>query len=313
MFQNEEIENLNFIGFLVKISPWFSGIAIFLFFLCVLLSHILVRSIMRPIETLATDIESAQLSTTYKELTPVITTIQKQHEDIVKNSQMRQEFTANVSHELKTPLTSISGYSELIENGMAKGEDAMRFAGEIHTNANRLLTLINDILQLSELDYRDYTDDFELVNLTDKVKNCVDLLSLNANKNQVSLVVYQMPAEVFVKGSPKMLEELVYNLIDNAIRYNKINGTVYISIDVSGNSIRLRVKDTGIGISEKHQERIFERFYRVDKSRSKATGGTGLGLAIVKHIVGCHNAIIEVHSKEGEGTEIIVSFQKINE
>lgn len=306
-------ESQSFLSFLIQISPFISGIAIILFFVCMLLSRLLARSIVRPIETLACNMGSGKPVTTYKELTPFITTIQEQHEDIVKSSQMRQEFTANVSHELKTPLTSISGYSELIENGMAKGEDAVRFAGEIHTNANRLLTLINDILQLSELDDRDFSDDFTMVNVSEIIDKCVELLTLNAKKHDVSLVTQEVPEKVMVKGSPKMLEELIYNLIDNGIRYNKEKGTVYIRVEEQEHTVQLRVVDTGIGISKEHQERIFERFYRVDKSRSKATGGTGLGLAIVKHIVVCHKATIEVHSKEGEGTELVVTFQKTDD
>lgn len=306
-------ESQSFFSFLIRISPFIGGIAVVLFFVCMLLSHLLARSIVRPIETLACNMGNGQPVTTYKELMPFITTIQEQHEDIVKSSQMRQEFTANVSHELKTPLTSISGYSELIENGMAKGEDAMRFAREIHTNANRLLTLINDILQLSEMDDRDFSDEFVLVNLPEIIDKCVELLTLNARKQSVSLVVQNVPERVMVRGSAKMLEELIYNLIDNGIRYNKENGYVYVWVQEREQVIELHVKDTGIGISKDHQERIFERFYRVDKSRSKATGGTGLGLAIVKHIVVCHKATIEVHSEEGEGTELVVTFQKENE
>lgn len=306
-------DSQSFFSFLIQISPLIGGIAILLFFICMILSHLLAKSIVRPIETLACNMGSGRPVTTYKELTPFLTTIQKQHEDIVKNSRMRQEFTANVSHELKTPLTSISGYSELIENGMAKGEDVRRFAGEIHMNANRLLTLINDILQLSELDDRDFSDDFTLVNLTGIINKCVELLTLNAQKHGISLVVQDVPERVMIRGSAKMLEELIYNLIDNGIRYNKEKGTVCIRVEEQEQTFQLHVIDTGIGISEEHQERIFERFYRVDKSRSKATGGTGLGLAIVKHIVVCHKATIDVHSKEGEGTEIVVTFQQTDE
>ena len=303
-------ESQSFFSFLIQISPFIGGIAVALFFVCMLLSSLLAKSIVRPIETLANNMGNSEPVITYKELAPFITTIQKQHDDIVKSSRMRQEFTANVSHELKTPLTSISGYSELIENGMAGGEDAIRFAGEIHTNAKRLLSLINDILQLSELDDQNISDDFLMIDLSEIIHNCVESLSLNAEKNGVSLIVETVPSSSMVWSSGKMLEELVYNLIDNGIRYNKPGGAVYINVNKTPQTVELHVKDTGIGISKEHQERIFERFYRVDKSRSKATGGTGLGLAIVKHIVVCHNASIEVHSKEGEGTELVVLFPK---
>ena len=273
----------------------------------------LAKSIVKPIETLAKNMESEEAATGYRELVPFLNTIQKQHQDLVKSSKLRQEFTANVSHELKTPLTSISGYSELIEGGMAKGEDTVRFAGEIQKNANRLLTLINDILQLSELDTKDFSGEFERVNLSDTVRNCITLLELTAQKRNVTLLAQNLPTECIVSGTPKMLEELVFNLIDNGIRYNKENGKVTVEIFENEDNVRLSVKDTGIGISRKDQERIFERFYRVDKGRSRETGGTGLGLAIVKHIVVVHNAAIEVTSEEGEGTEITVTFQKNDE
>ena len=226
---------------------------------------------------------------------------------------MRQEFTANVSHELKTPLTSISGYSELIAGGMAKGEDAVRFAGEIQKNSSRLLTLINDILQLSELDTRNFNDDFAWVNFADTVRNCGDLLALAAKKRNVTLHLETVPEVVMIHGVTKMLEELVYNLIDNGIRYNKEGGQVVVCLAETENTVIFCVKDTGIGISKENQERIFERFYRVDKGRSRETGGTGLGLAIVKHIVAVHHADIEVTSEEDKGTEITVTFHKENE
>lgn len=306
-------ESQSFFSFLIRVSPMIGGIVIVLFVLCMMLSHFLAESIVRPIETLAKNIDSEEPATGYKELVPFLSTIRKQHKDLVKSSMLRQEFTANVSHELKTPLTSISGYSELIENGMAKDQDAVRFAGEIHQNANRLLTLINDILQLSELDTRDFSDDFERVNLSDIVRECMEMLALNAAKQKVTLEREGSPEDCFVLGIAKMLEELVYNLIDNSIRYNKEEGVVKILLTEEKNRIVLRVKDTGIGIPQEFQERIFERFYRVDKSRSKETGGTGLGLAIVKHIVVVHDAAIDVNSKEGEGTEIVVAFRRINE
>lgn len=305
-------ESESFISFLMRVSPMIAGVILILVFVGFVLTRYLSNSFVRPIEKLASDIEKVRPDTSYRELAPLLQTIQKQHEDIVKSSKMRQEFTANVSHELKTPLTSISGYSELIENGMAKEEDSRRFAGEIHKNAGRLLTLINDILQLSELDSQDFSADFVTVELEQVVKNCIKSLELNASGRGVRLT-YEGAGMFPVTGSPKMLEELVYNLIDNGIRYNKENGTVNIVLENCAEGTRLRVRDSGIGIKEEDLERVFERFYRVDKSRSKATGGTGLGLAIVKHIVESHGASIGIESKEGEGTEITVTFQKTNE
>lgn len=306
-------ESQSFWSFLLRVSPMIGGIALLLFLVSIVLSRFLARSIVRPIETLAQNMDSEQPVSGYKELTPFISTIQKQHEDIVRNSKIRQEFTANVSHELKTPLTSISGYSELIENGMATDSDVIRFAGEIHKSASRLLSLINDILQLSRLDDKDFSDEFQQVNLTDTVMECMDMLKLNAREKGIQLEL--STEEAFeVQGSPKMLEELVYNLIDNGIRYNYDNGQVLVSLyRDEKQQVVLSVRDTGIGISEENQERIFERFYRVDKSRSKATGGTGLGLAIVKHIAEFHNGDIQVKSEEGKGTELIVTFEQNHE
>lgn len=306
-------ESQSFFSFLIRVSPFIGGIAILLFVVSIFLSRLFAKSIVKPIEMLAKNMDREELATGYKELTPFLNTIQKQHRDIVKNSNMRQEFTANVSHELKTPLTSISGYSELIAGGMAKGEDVVRFAGEIQKNSSRLLTLINDILQLSELDTRNFNDDFTWVDFADTVRNCVDLLALAAKKRNVTLHLETVPEVVMIHGVAKMLEELAYNLIDNGIRYNKEDGQVVVCLRETESTVIFCVKDTGIGISKENQERIFERFYRVDKGRSRETGGTGLGLAIVKHIVAVHHADIEVTSEEDKGTEITVTFHKENE
>ena len=297
--------------------PYIGMIAVILFFICIVISHILTKSLIFPIEKMSRDIDHVSDINTYKELIPFMNTIQKQHEDILKNAKLRQEFTANVSHELKTPLTSISGYSELIENGMADNEDIIRFAREIHRNSNRLLTLINDIIRLSELDTVDMNVGFERLNLYDLAFNCVEMLKMNAEKHKVTISIKGQ--EVYILGNRQMIDEMIYNLCDNAIRYNNENGTVAVTVmgirrfeSEHGrlkNEAVLSVKDTGIGIPKKHQQRIFERFYRVDKSRSKSTGGTGLGLAIVKHIVAGHKgAAIELESDSGKGTEIKIIF-----
>ena len=262
---------------------------------------------------MARHLDAPQKSSEYKELTPFVTTIQKQHEDIIKAARMRQDFTANVSHELKTPLTSISGYSELIENGMATEEDAKRFAGEIHKNAKRLLTLINDILRLSELDVSEENHAsvaYETVDLESVAKNCIHMLELNAQKQEVTVELDSEPC--VIQANKQMMEELIYNLCDNAIRYNNRGGKVLVrvhEIEETGN-VELVVKDNGIGIPKEHQDRIFERFYRVDKSRSKSTGGTGLGLAIVKHIVSQHRAEMTLESESGAGTTIRILFKE---
>jgi two-component system phosphate regulon sensor histidine kinase PhoR len=225
----------------------------------------------------------------------------------MKNANMRQEFTANVSHELKTPLTSISGYSELIESGIADDEDVVRFARQIHKNSNRLLTLINDIIRLSELDHTATEENHEQVDLYETAKTCVELLKMNAGKNDVTLQLHGESHMAY--ANKQMMEELIFNLCDNAIRYNNPGGAVDITVSGNESNTVVEVKDTGIGIPKEHQERIFERFYRVDKSRSKSTGGTGLGLAIVKHILAKHeNTRLELESEVGKGTCVRVIF-----
>lgn len=281
--------------------------------LCQVTAHFLTIRLMRPMKLLAENPESESRVTEYEELVPFMDMIRKQHLDIIKNARMRQEFTANVSHELKTPLTSISGYAELIESGMASEADMIRFAHGIRSNANRLLTLINDIIRLSELDGaeqsgKEQKKDMEHINLYELAETCVEMLALNAEKHDVTISI---SGEVcFVKGNKQMVEELLFNLCDNAIRYNNPGGKVEVQVVERAGKTCLTVQDTGIGIPGEHQERIFERFYRVDKSRSKQTGGTGLGLAIVKHIIAWHNAQLELQSESGKGTRISVIFDE---
>lgn len=292
---------------LFQAMPIMAILCVNLFILCVILSNLLTRSIIGPIERLAGNLDASDSVKVYKELVPFVTTIRKQHEDIMRNANMRQEFTANVSHELKTPLTSISGYSELIESGMANDSDVVRFAGEIHKSSNRLLTLINDIIRLSELDGEIKEDIYEEVNLYEIAGSCVDMLQMSAVKHNVTIELHG--SNQYVKANKQMMEELIYNLCDNAIRYNNPGGSVDVTVEYKNAKTVVEVKDTGIGIPKEHQERIFERFYRVDKSRSKSTGGTGLGLAIVKHIVAKHpDASLELESEEGKGTTIRVLF-----
>ena len=291
----------------IKVLPLILGIIILMLFSVGIITHYITKSIVKPVEELANNIDEIKDIKTYKEIQPFIDTIKKQHEDIVKNSHVRQEFTANVSHELKTPLTSISGYSELIENGMATQEDTIRFAGEIHKSSQRLLTLINDIIELSELDSSESKVAMETVNIYDIAKNCVEMLKFNAKDHGVNLKFEGTPCNI--TANKMMMEELVYNLLSNAIRYNREGGSATVRVNKILDRVNLEVLDTGIGISKENQKRIFERFYRVDKSRSKSTGGTGLGLAIVKHILIKHNAQLELESTEGKGTHITVIFQ----
>ena len=288
-------------------------LCIVLFIISLVSSHFLTKSIVEPIEFLADNMDASDSIKVYKELVPFVNTIKRQHEDIMRNANMRQEFTANVSHELKTPLTSISGYSELIESGMASGDDAKRFAGEIHKSSQRLLTLINDIIRISELDATSSDETFESVNLYEIARSTVQMLELSAQKNGV--IVNVTGRDLSIMADRQMIDELIYNLCDNAIRYNnpggKVDISVYERVDEGKKAVVVEVADNGIGISKENQQRIFERFYRVDKSRSKLTGGTGLGLAIVKHIVAKHdNAHIELESELGVGTTIRVVFEQ---
>ena len=217
----------------------------------------------------------------------------------------RKEFTANVSHELKTPLQSIIGSAELLEKGLVKPEDTKRFVGNIKNEATRLVSLINDIIRLSQLDENSETAT-ESVDLYDIANEVIEVLTVSASKKQVEL---RLNGESCVmNGIRRYLYEIVYNLCDNAIRHNKDGGKVMIDLKSKDGNIVLSVSDTGIGIPAEHQNRIFERFYRVDKSHSKETGGTGLGLSIVKHAVAYHGGTIRLESKPQEGTTIIVEF-----
>ena len=226
----------------------------------------------------------------------------------------RQEFVANVSHELKTPLTSISGYAELIETGIAKPEDVPGFAQKIHVEASRMIQLVNDILQLSSLDNASEAGsepEMETVDLLTVAKDCVERQKLNARRAYISLNC--LGESALVHGNRALLDELCQNLCDNAIRYNRPGGKVQITTACSRDGhCTLTVADNGIGIPKEAQSSVFERFYRVDKSRSKATGGTGLGLAIVKHIARIHNARIKLESQVDVGTTITVTFPTAN-
>ena len=242
----------------------------------------------------------------YEEIRPFVNTIKEQHVNIINNAQLRQEFTANVSHELKTPLTAISGYAELIGNGMTGKEDTIRFSNEIHSNANRLLSLINDIIKLSELDEADHQMEMERIDLYKLAENCVQMMQVTAEKQGIRLIL--QGESTMVMANKGLMDEVFYNLCSNAIRYNKPGGSVTVTVGTKDERPFLSVADTGIGIPKECQERVFERFYRVDKSRSKSTGGTGLGLAIVKHIVAQHNAALHLDSELDEGTTIEIVF-----
>lgn len=281
-------------------------IALSILFICMGISHYLTKKLVEPIEKLATNIMLVDENNVYEEIRPFVNTIKEQHINIINNAQLRQEFTANVSHELKTPLTAISGYAELIGNGMTGKEDTIRFSNEIHSNANRLLSLINDIIKLSELDEADHQMEMERIDLYKLAENCVQMMQVTAEKQGIRLIL--QGESTMVMANKGLMDEVFYNLCSNAIRYNKPGGSVTVTVGTKDEHPFLSVADTGIGIPKECQERVFERFYRVDKSRSKSTGGTGLGLAIVKHIVAQHNAALHLDSELGEGTTIEIVF-----
>ena len=281
-------------------------IALVILALSVALSVLLTKQLVRPIEEMAQNLDEIDEKVPYPELEPFARRIKEQQMRKNEIDRMRREFTANVSHELKTPLTSISGYAELIENGMARPEDVVGFAGKIHAEAARLVSVIGDIIQLTEVEETAELDT-QQVELRAVAAETVEMLGFAAEKAGVTLT--HRGSKCFVMGDRGMLGELVYNLCDNAIRYNRPGGSVEVVTEHDDHVATLTVRDTGIGIAPANQSRIFERFYRVDKSRSKSTGGTGLGLAIVKHIAIRHGADIRVRSEEGEGTEITVTFR----
>lgn len=281
-------------------------IALCILFVCMGISHYLTKKLVEPIEKLATNIMLVDENNVYEEIRPFVNTIKEQHVNIINNAQLRQEFTANVSHELKTPLTAISGYAELIGNGMTGKEDTIRFSNEIHSNANRLLSLINDIIKLSELDEADHQMEMERIDLYKLAENCVQVMQVTAEKQGIRLTLQGESA--MAMANKGLMDEVFYNLCSNAIRYNKPGGSVTVTVGTKDERPFLSVADTGIGIPKECQERVFERFYRVDKSRSKSTGGTGLGLAIVKHIVAQHNAALHLDSELNEGTTIEIVF-----
>lgn len=228
-----------------------------------------------------------------------------------QREQLRREFTANVSHELKTPLTSIYGFAELMKDGDMKKEDMEDFAKSIYDETKHLITLVGDIIKLSALDEKSRFYEKEKVDLYALACETAERLKVDAAKKHVTVNVEGEKAEYV--GVRQILTDIIYNLCENAIKYNRENGSVNISVKENENNIVLKVKDTGIGIPQEHQERVFERFYRVDKSHSKEIGGTGLGLSIVKHGVMYHGGEISMESEPGKGTEITVTFKKNND
>ena len=276
----------------------------------------LAKQIIEPLEEI--DLEYPLKNNSYEEMAPFLDRIYYQQKRIKDQMQeriqeqmnaekMRREFSANVSHELKTPLQSIIGSAEIIQNNLVKEEDMPRFIGHIHKEASRLVALIEDIIRLSELDEEQEIQKEE-VSLHQIASDVLLSLQNAAEKREVTLKLEGTEGKM--EGVYRLLHEVIYNLCDNAIKYNVDGGSVNISIEEKENEVGIIIEDTGIGIPLEHQSRIFERFYRVDKSHSKKSGGTGLGLSIVKHAVGYHNGKINLSSEEGKGTKVEIWFLK---
>ena len=295
-----------------KIIVAIIAVGIIIVLMSMLFGKLLTKRLVSSIVNMAENLDTIDEDVPYKELESFVLAIKKQQYEKAETEKMRREFTANVSHELKTPLTSISGYAEMIANGMAKDDnDVKAFAERIYSETGRLIGLISDILNLSELNDPQAPKKIELVDIYEVAKNTKELLALKAKENGVEVSVIGESA--FVDGNKTMIEELAYNLCDNAIRYNKKDGMVKMTVVPAGDKVVFCVLDNGIGIPKEHQERIFERFYRVDKSRSKETGGTGLGLAIVKHIAMQHGGQIKMESQKDEGTSMEIVLKRSEE
>ena len=228
----------------------------------------------------------------------------------LERESLRREFSANVSHELKTPLTSISGFAEIMQGGLVKNEDIPKFAGRIYKESQRLLQLVEDVIQISQLDEEKTSYVWEPVDVYQVCKNAFESLREKAKRLNVHL--YICGERMKMEAVRTLLEEAVYNICDNAIKYNRNDGSVSVFLTQTAQDIQIVVKDTGVGIPKEDQDRVFERFYRVDKSHSKEIGGTGLGLSIVKHAVGALKGSVMLRSEEGNGTEICMKFPKVH-
>lgn len=286
--------------------PVIAGIIVLILLGCVLIGHLLTGQLMKPIEEMAEHLDDSSRVPAYRELEPFADKIRSQHDNILAAAKSRQDFTANVSHELKTPITAISGYAELIENKLIDEDAEVHAAGQIRRNADRLLSLVTDIIQLSELDHKELPRKFEQLDLLAAAKECVAEYEPMAAQKNIKIVCSGISAGISADRS--LIREMIGNLLQNAVRYNKENGTVEVHVTIESGHPVISVADTGIGIPADQLDRVFERFYRVDKSRSRETGGTGLGLAIVKHIAEIHSAEIGIESAVDEGTKIEIRF-----
>lgn len=269
-------------------------------------ASIISKRIVEPFNLI--DLENPEATDVYNELKPFTKRIAEENFEKSQREELRQQFTANVSHELKTPLTSISGFAEILRQGGIDEKTARDFAGTIYDESQRMISLVNDIIKLSKLDEKSISLEKEGLSLREVAREALEVISPMAEKKNVSMNLSGDSG--FFNGVRPVIYEMVYNLMDNAVKYNRNGGIVNIKIEsiMDSHKVILTVQDNGIGIPEHEKERIFERFYRVDKSRSRQLGGTGLGLSIVKHAAKYHNASIMVNSKEGEGSTFTVIF-----
>ncbi len=290
----------------VNVFPVMGVLALLMMGFAVLLARWQTRRLIKPINEL--DLEHPLENDVYPELEPLLIAMDQQNKEKEAVSNMRKEFSANVSHELKTPLTSISGYAEIMKNGMVRPADIPLFSERIYKEARRLITLVEDIIKLSKLDEESVELEKQEVNLYELTREVVSRLAPQAAQKNIRMELTGEPVKY--NGIRQILDEMIYNICENAIKYNNDNGRVSIWVGDTLEGAKISVSDTGIGIPKEHQERIFERFYRVDKSHSKERGGTGLGLSIVKHGAILHGAKVIVDSEPGKGTRMEIHFPK---
>lgn len=290
----------------LNVLPVMGILAVVMMALALLLAKWQTKRLIKPINEL--DLEHPLENTLYEELNPLLVAMDKQNKEKEAVSNMRKEFSANVSHELKTPLTSISGYAEIMKNGMVRPADIPVFSERIYKEARRLITLVEDIIKLSKLDEESVELEKEEINLYELTREVVSHLAPLASQKHIRIEITGEQVQCF--GIRQILDEMIYNVCENAIKYNNEGGRVSVWVGNTLEGPKISVSDTGIGIPQEHQERIFERFYRVDKSHSKERGGTGLGLSIVKHGALLHGAKVSVESTPGKGTRMEMLFPR---
>lgn len=293
------METSSFIGILAPVILFSLFILCLLIVICFFVARWQANVIVKPINEL--NLANPNANDIYPELVPLIN-------NLYLHNELRKEFSANVSHELKTPLTSISGYAEIMANGIARKEDIRMFANKIYQESQNLINKINDIIKISKLDENKIDLEIAEVNYDQLISKCIDKLDKFIFDKNIKIIYHHK--NIYGQCISYVMEDILYNLIQNAIKYNKCNGTVFITLDEDKNNILIKIKDTGIGIKKEDLPRIYERFYRVDKSHNTAIEGSGLGLSIVKHGVGLHHGTIECDSDLGIQTTFNLKFPK---